>query len=578
MPSWRWPWSRHAELPIWYEPDYRLPLSGIEGVSGMEPRRADFAAWYLDRRGALTPSTLRTPLPIPYEALGRVHAPIYLESLHQAETLAAIFAVDPSDVVVDELLHTVRLACGATLSAAREALLRKGPTLNLLGGFHHAAPHRGAGFCALNDVAVAVAALREEGFAGQVVMLDLDAHPPDGTAECLAADSKAWIGSLSGSDWGPLAGNALEVLLPQGTGDTAYLAALESLIEKMPRPELAFVIAGGDVLAGDRLGLLGMSVRGARKRDLRVAALLDGVPSVWLPGGGYGSSAWRVLAGTGVALAFGSRRPISSRIDPLHQRFVSIAAVLRNEELHEEELISADDLAQLFGHGGSRERRLLGFYTREGIEYALHRYGLLKHLERLGYQRPRVELDSVGSGDRVRLFGVAEGEEHVLVELVVERRPFAERTVLFLNWLSLRHPRARFSALRPQLPGQDVPGLGVAREVLEMVALMARRLVLDGVALRPSWFHTAYASRHHARFLDPRRQGRFEAMVRDLKHLSLLEATKAVAEGRARLNGQPYTWEAEDMVQWLRDDLPPEDPALGEEREASHFTVESSVE
>src|SRR5438874_280819 len=78
-----------------------------------------------------------------------------------------------------------------TLEAAREMLSpanrrRVGRrALNLLGGFHHARPDVAAGFCPVNDIAVAVAAAREEGFQGRVLVLDLDAHPPDGTAACL---------------------------------------------------------------------------------------------------------------------------------------------------------------------------------------------------------------------------------------------------------------------------------------------------------------------------------------------------------------------------------------------------------
>src|SRR5262249_37124156 len=154
-------------------------------------------------------------------------------------------------------------------------------------------PARGGGLCPVNDIAVAVAALRADGFAGQVCVIDLDAHPPDGTAECLGGDGRAWIGSLSASDWGAVAG-ADEGPLPDGCSDPAYVHALRRLLARMPRPALAFVIAGGDVLAGDRMGRLGLTLDGARRRDLAVHAALEGVPAVWLPGGGYHDDAWKV--------------------------------------------------------------------------------------------------------------------------------------------------------------------------------------------------------------------------------------------------------------------------------------------
>jgi hypothetical protein len=119
-----------------------------------------------------------------------------------------------------------------------------------------------------------------------------------------------------------------------------------------------------------------------------------------------------------------------------------------------------------------------------------------------------------------------------------------------------------------------VPGLGLAREITQLLTLIAQRLNLDGVAFRPSWFHMAWAARHDARFVDPARQGRFEALVRDLRALPLLEATRAVAEGRVLLNGQPYTWEPDEMVRWRDDSLRPKDKAqIAAERERCHFTV-----
>ena len=211
----------------------------------------------------------RTPARVRYEDLARVHAPDYLESLSDRSTLARVFGVDPWDVPVDELLSSVRLVCGGTIAAARAALDRKGPAVNLSGGFHHAGANWGAGLCPINDIAVTIAVLRHEGFAGRVAVLDLDAHPPDGTAACLRNDAYTWIGSLSGSSSGVIAG-ADETVLPPRCGDDEYLGALAVLLKRMPTPELALVIAGGDVLDGDHLGHLGLSLDGARRSDLRV--------------------------------------------------------------------------------------------------------------------------------------------------------------------------------------------------------------------------------------------------------------------------------------------------------------------
>ncbi len=562
---------RRREVDLWYHPDYRLPISGVEAAAGIEPRRADYAAFWLTECRAVPLERRRRPRRVAYADLARVHPPELLESLGRPETLAPIFSVDPSDVPADEVMTTVRLACRATLDGARESLRSGAPALNLLGGFHHAGPSFAGGFCPVNDVAVAVAALRAEGFSGRVAVLDLDAHPPDGIAACLERDPSAWIGSLSGSDWGPLPG-VDEVVLPEGTGDREYLAALGALLERMPRPRLAFVIAGGDVLAGDRLGKLGLTLDGARRRDLLVAARLDGVPSVWLPGGGYTDGAWRLLAGTGMALATGSRQAIPEGYDPLLERFGRISATLRPEALGEGHELTGEDLEEELGIRPARQRLLLGYYTAAGMEHALFQYGIFDQLGRLGYANFRAAFDAAGLGERVRLFGEADGREHLLVELVLEKRRFAGAPVLFVHWLSLRNPRARFSEKRPRLPEQDVPGLGLAREAGELLALMALRLGLAGVAFRPSSYHVAFAARHEFAFADPLRQGRFEAMLRDLAEVPLLEVTQAAAEGRLLLDGAPYAWEPDEMIFWLRES--PARPAeAARERERVRFAL-----
>ena len=458
-------------LPVWYSPAYRLPVTGLEASVGMQPRRSDEACWWLLDSRVVGERSIRAPRRISFDDLDRVHSLELLESLGRPETLARIFGVDPSEVPVDELMRTIQLAAGGTLEAAREALARRGPTLNLLGGFHHAGPRSAGGFCAVNDVAVAVAALRAEGIGGRVVVLDLDAHPPDGLAACMEHDPSSWIGSISGSDWGKLP-RVDETVLRAGTRDGVYLSTLAGLLGRMPRPALAFVLAGGDVIQGDRFGMLALTLQGARRRDRAVARALEGVPAVWLPAGGYHRDAWRVLAGTAMVLAGRWDQAIPDGYDPLSARFAGISAELLGDELGETDF-RTDDLEEALGLSPARRRQrlFLNYYTAVGLEHGLHRYGLLSQLGRLGYAGPRVEIDRTGAGERVRIFArIASPEErrdeaeHLLVELVLERRRVQGADVLYVHWLSLRHPRAQFSSTRPRLPGQEAPGLGLARE------------------------------------------------------------------------------------------------------------------
>lgn len=560
-----------ADLTVVYTPAYRPPLSWIETDAGLNPRRADFAVWYWLETHALPPRKLRVPEPAAFEELALVHSDEYLESLSRPETLARIFSVEAWGLPVDELLHMVRLACGGTIQAAREAVRTARPVVNTLGGFHHAGRSRGGGFCAVNDIAVAAAVVRREGLSGLIAVLDLDAHPPDGTAECLRDDGRVFLGSLSGSDWGPLEG-VDETVLPDGCGDQEYLRALDALLARMPRPALAFVVAGGDVVAGDRFGRLGLTLDGARARDARVAQALETIPSVWLPGGGYHPAAWRVLAATGLVLAGRPRALIPPDYDPMAARFRRIARRLREEQLAGDAQLTDSDVDEALGRRAPVTPRLLGFYSKQGVEYGLFRYGLLDQIRRLGYGALRVDLDAAGAGDRLRVFGTSDGREHLLIEMVLKREQIAAGEFLAASWLALRNPRARFSAVHPQLPGQDVPGLGLALEVTELLSQIARRLGLRGVVFRPAWYHVAFAARHQFRFIEPGRQGRFEAMIRDFGGVPLLIASLAVKDGRVQMNGEPYRWEPDDMAHWL-DEGPKDLDSIAAERERVRFTL-----
>ena len=128
----------------------------------------------------------------------------------------------------------------------------------------------------------------------------------------------------------------------------------------------------------------------------------------------------------------------------------------------------------------------------------------------------------------------------------------------------------------PDLPyaHDALASLGMSRETSELLVRMCRRLGLAGLAFRPAWYHMAYIARHWCTFVDPARQGRFEALLHELKDLPLLEATHRVERREVWLDGAPYAWEADDMVyrletvadaQWAE--------AVRVERERARFTL-----
>lgn len=574
-------------LHVVFHDAYRLPLTSIEARTGLGPRRSEFALWQLRAVGAIGHQH-EAPRISPRKLL-LVHSGALVESLGDPEVLAGVFGVEAWDVAVDAVLTSILHSVGGTLYAARLALRDDGPVLNLQGGFHHAAPTVAAGFCPVNDMAVAVQVLWLDNPDLRVNILDLDAHPPDGTAACLGDDPRVRIGSLSGSDWGPV--NADETVLPEGTGDEAYLTALDALLDRMPDADLWFVIAGGDVIAEDPVGMLGMTEDGALRRDVRVARHIKGLPQVWLPGGGYLRDAWRRLAHTGLALAFHKPRCLAQSIDPLSLRYADISAGLGPDVLsgEDEPWLTEEDLGFWPPPPAAR---YLNTYTPGGVLLALARFGLLQHVHTLGYHSCEVTFDQVSAGERLRVTALAEptgDTRHMVMEQVLERTTLGalglslpdeteDAVVLFVHWLTLRHPLAAFRAGRPPLPGQDVPGLGIAREASELLRRTAARVGAVALVMRPSWLHVAYAAREMLRFADPVVEARFRALVRDLGERSLSEATHLAADGAVRLNGQPWPWDPAFMAAWSdpkrvwSDD---DDRIIAETMAASAFTFDA---
>lgn len=235
---------------------------------------------------------LLEPEEVDIELLRPVHTSRYLErlatgTLDRAEERRLGLPWSPA------LWRRSRLAVAGTIGAATLAL-EDGIAANLAGGTHHALPDAGEGFCVLNDVAAAVHRIRELGRASRFLVVDLDVHQGNGTAACLAEDDAAFTFSMHGARNFPLrkTPSDLDVGLPDHTGDVAYLEALEANLATAidrSRPDLAFYLAGVDVVVGDRYGRLALTREGLRARDRHVVETLRdrGIPIVLLLAGGY---------------------------------------------------------------------------------------------------------------------------------------------------------------------------------------------------------------------------------------------------------------------------------------------------
>lgn len=270
---------------FFFHPDYIAPLPAGHRFPMSK---------YQTTRDALAAAGVgfEQPGPVADTDLLRIHAPAYVVAVRAAAVDPAIerrigFAVTP------RVARRALLSVGGTLAAARAALA-DGQAANVAGGSHHAMPDGGAGYCVFNDLAVTAAALLAQARVRRLLLIDLDVHQGDGTAECLRAWPDAFTFSIHAEKNFPVrkARSGRDVALPDGTTDEAYLHALEAELPGLfdtARPDLVLVQAGVDPHADDRLGRLALSDEGLLARDamVRRACRARGVPLAATLGGGY---------------------------------------------------------------------------------------------------------------------------------------------------------------------------------------------------------------------------------------------------------------------------------------------------
>lgn len=223
----------------------------------------------------------------------RVHTKDYWEQLSRGRLPAT--AIRRLGLPWSEsLVRRSRASVQGTLSAARIAI-REAVAANLAGGTHHAFPDRGEGYCVLNDIAVAIRTLQHDAWVQRMAIVDCDVHQGNGTAAIFANEPDVFTFSIHGDHNYPFrkVPGTLDIALPDGTGDDAYLRALEPVVPRLLaefRPGLVFYLAGADPHEGDRLGRLRLTHRGLRRRDeLVLRACRDAaVPVAIALGGGYG--------------------------------------------------------------------------------------------------------------------------------------------------------------------------------------------------------------------------------------------------------------------------------------------------
>lgn len=276
---------------IFYSPYYYADI----GEGHVFPiRKFELVRDKLVAEGALSEDEIVQPQPAAVADLLLVHTEDYISRLRSGELTAKEIrklGLPWSQSLVRRSFHAI----SGTINAAK-LCLETGIASNLAGGTHHAYPDRGEGYCVLNDVAVAIRVLQRDGLAQRFLIVDCDVHQGDGTAFIFRDSPEVFTFSMHGAKNYPLfkQTSSLDIELPDKTGDEEYLGTLEHALHRiiLHDPDVIFYLAGADPYEKDKLGRLGLTIDGLRRRDEMVlrSARDAGVPIVTTMSGGYAAA------------------------------------------------------------------------------------------------------------------------------------------------------------------------------------------------------------------------------------------------------------------------------------------------
>ncbi|MGH9575114.1 MAG: histone deacetylase family protein [Candidatus Acidiferrales bacterium] len=242
--------------------------------------------------GIAAPEDILAPESAGDEDVLRVHAPDYVYKLKSGTlSYAEIMRMEVPYSLA--LVDACWLAAGGSILTGHRALA-DGRASNIGGGFHHAYPDHGEGFCVVHDVAVAIRRLQFDGAIERAMVVDTDVHQGNGTAAIFAKDESVFTLSIHQESNYPSfkPPSTMDINLPDGIGDADYLAILEKHLHKAFEefsPQILFYVGGADPYREDQLGGLALTIPGLQQRDALAFdyAKRHGTPVVTTLAGGY---------------------------------------------------------------------------------------------------------------------------------------------------------------------------------------------------------------------------------------------------------------------------------------------------
>ena len=276
-------------LKVAWDPLYVLPLPANHRFP---MSKYEVLPEQLLHEGTISHSNIFSPAPAREDRILLAHDRSYWEKL-------STLALSPKEArrtgfpLSGELVDRECLIMGGTLQCAHFAL-KYGVAMNIAGGPHHAFTYTGGGFCLLDDIAIAASHLQDQQLARKILVVDLDVHQGDGTAQIFRNEPRVFTFSMHGANNYPMVKETsdLDIGLPDSTEDLFYLrtlrANLDNILDQFD-PDFIFYQSGVDVLKTDKLGKLALTREGCRERDRIVLsqAKAGGIPLVASMGGGY---------------------------------------------------------------------------------------------------------------------------------------------------------------------------------------------------------------------------------------------------------------------------------------------------
>ncbi|MDM9630182.1 histone deacetylase family protein [Robiginitalea aurantiaca] len=276
-------------LKVAYHPIYKHPLPDGHRFP---MHKYDLLPQQLLHEGTCTPDNFFEPgMPSQADIL-RAHDPGYVRALREGELTARQMRKVGFPWSPELVQRELRIAQG-TIEGCHFAL-QYGVSMNIAGGTHHAYSDRGEAFCMLNDQAIGAHYLLANNLANRILILDLDVHQGNGTAEIFSNVEQVFTFSMHGKANYPFKKEVsdLDIALDRGTPDRVYLeklsASLSFLLDTV-NPDFIFYLSGVDILETDKLGTLGLSLEGCRRRDEMVFrwSHRHQIPVQCSMGGGY---------------------------------------------------------------------------------------------------------------------------------------------------------------------------------------------------------------------------------------------------------------------------------------------------